>query len=1052
MQSQYPFTIYNASAGSGKTFTLVKEYLKILFQSNNQEQFKHILAITFTNKAVGEMKERIIETLTQFSSEEILKKPNSMFEAITEELQIESKALHHKSKKILNSIIYNYAAFDVSTIDGFTHKIIRTFAHDLKLPLNFEVELDQDSLLQEAVDSLIAKAGTNTELTKVLVDFAIEKVDDDKSWDIAYDFNKIAKLLVSENDLEPIEKLKDKSLEDFKTLKAQLKKDIQNIEVQIVETAQNVLTLIEECGLQFNDFTSSYLPKYFQKLTTRNFSANFDLNWQIALLNSESLYPKRVTSEIASTIDAIQSELMAAFNTTKDLIFKSRFLISFYKNVTPLSVLNAIYKELNGIKQEQNKMLISEFNTIISNEIKGQPTPFIYERLGEKFQHYFIDEFQDTSKLQWENLIPLIDHSLSSENLKQVQGSALLVGDAKQAIYRWRGGEAEQFIDLYSKKVFPFPNVPQHVDNLPANYRSFQEIICFNNSFFHYLSQTFFSHTDYADLYKDGSNQETSIEKEGYIQLDFLDLKDEDRDEIFPHKVLETITNCKANGFNYQDICVLVRRGKDGIAIAEYLNAASIPIMSSETMLVFNSPEVQFIDQLLNLLVQPENEEIKINALRYLAQKFEVNDQHQFFSHHLKQSLFQTFKSLETYHIYLTPNQLLQLPLYEIAETIVRHFNLVKTSNAYVQFYLDFVLEYTQKQGSSLSGFLEHSAHKKQSLSIISPQGQNAVQIMTIHKSKGLEFPVVIFPYADLKVYNEIDPKEWFELEAEHYNGFSHTLLNYNKENFKNYGEQGLSLYNKHEAALELDNINLLYVTLTRPIEQLYIISKKNVSDKELKNPKTFAGLFINYLKEKQKWSDHKTTYTYGNSTKMSEEKPTTTERIEQKEFISTSKESHNIKIVTNSGYLWNTEQEKAIEKGNLIHDIMAHINTKDDITFAITHFLDHSIINPHQAVVLQKTVRQIVEHNELNQYFTSENTIYNERDIISKSKVIIRPDRLVVNSKKEAVIIDYKTGHEAKSHQLQLDNYQNIIEEMPYKVIKKILVYINDDIKIVQF
>jgi ATP-dependent exoDNAse (exonuclease V) beta subunit len=320
---------------------------------------------------------------------------------------------------------------------------------------------------------------------------------------------------------------------------------------------------------------------------------------------------------------------------------------------------------------------------------------------------------------------------------------------------------------------------------------------------------------------------------------------------------------------------------------------------------------------------------------------------------------------------------------------------------------------------------------------------------MTIHKSKGLEFPVVIFPYADLDIYKEIDPKEWFPIQSENFNGFSHTLLNYNKD-FENYGDIGQQIYNRHQAALELDNINLLYVALTRPIEQLYIISKSNVSAKELENSKTFAGLFINYLKHEQEWHETNSTYTFGNVLKTSEQQESNKELVEHHEFISTSKESHNIKIVTNSGYLWNTEQEKAIEKGNLIHNIMAHINTKEDIVFAISHFLDTAIINSEQAEVLQKTVSQIVEHNDLKPYFNSENTIYNERDIISKNKRIVRPDRMIVNSKNEMVIIDYKTGTEDKKHMQQLHDYQNIIEEMSYKVTKKILVYINETIKIV--
>ena len=255
MHPNNSFTIYNASAGSGKTFTLVKSYLKILFRSNKLEQFKRILAITFTNKAVSEMKERVIETLKQFSNKTILTNPNTMFNSICEELEITPEALHEKSEVLLNTIIHNYAAFDISTIDGFTHKLIRTFAHDLKLPLNFEIELDQDALLNEAVDRLIAKAGTDKVLTNVLIDFALEKADDDKSWDVSYDFNKIAKLLVNETDIPYIETFKNKTLDDFKALKKQLKQDILETELIITETANSVLNLIKDSGLSFQDFS-----------------------------------------------------------------------------------------------------------------------------------------------------------------------------------------------------------------------------------------------------------------------------------------------------------------------------------------------------------------------------------------------------------------------------------------------------------------------------------------------------------------------------------------------------------------------------------------------------------------------------------------------------------------------------------------------------------------------------------------------------------------------------------------------------------------------------
>ncbi|WP_396602495.1 UvrD-helicase domain-containing protein [Algibacter sp. R77976] len=1040
MQQTHPFTIYNASAGSGKTYTLVKEYLKILFESNSPEAFKRILAITFTNKAVAEMKARIIETLTTFSDDAVLKSEDAMFKSICEELQMDPFKLHQKSKLLLNTILHNYAAFDISTIDGFTHKLIRTFAHDLRLPLNFEVELDQDSLLNEAVDSLISKAGNNDELTKVLVDFAIEKADDDKSWDVSFDFNKIAKLLVNENDMPFINTLKDKTLNDFKVLKAQLKKEILELEKDIIKNANTVLTLIEEAGLEHTDFSRGTLPNHFKKASVLNLSTLYDNNLEGYITERKSIYTKKLNPELASVIDGLLPEIEILFKTVKKQVFHLKFLKAFYKNITPLSVLKVINNELQILKDEQNKMLISEFNTIISNEISGQPTPFIYERLGEKFKHYFIDEFQDTSQMQWENLIPLLDNSLSGVN-----GSTMLVGDAKQAIYRWRGGKAEQFIDLFNKKSKPF-YLEQDVKNLEENYRSYKEIVNFNNGFFKFLANQVFNNDDYKALYEN-AHQNITEEKEGFVNLSFLELdKEDDRNEIFPESVLKTINSSLENGFNLEDICVLVRKKKEGVAIADYLSQHKIPIISSETLLINNSPEVVFINDLLLLLIKPENNEVKIKVLNYLTTLFSIEDKHDFFTNHINLSTDKLLKSLTVYNVFIDSNSLLQLPLYDLAETIVRTFNLVEKSNAYIQFYLDIVLDFSQKKGSDISGFLNYFEKKKESLSIISPQGQNAVQIMTIHKSKGLEFPVVIFPYADLDIYRELEPKEWFSLNKEKYNGFSHTLLNYNKD-FENYGDEGLRIYNKHQSEQELDNINLLYVVLTRAVEQIHVISTKDISSKGEVKSKKYSGLLINYLKQLGIWNDSEGVYSFGNEKRTSLSSSNKKETFTQESFISTAKEEHNIKVVTKSGLLWDTNQQEAIEKGNLIHNMMAQIKTSGDIDFVVNDFIKASIISKTQAISLKETIIAIVEHHKLKDYYTSNYTLYNERDIISKDNIILRPDRIVINAKNEAVIIDYKTGFEDKKHGQQLQTYQDVLEDMKIIVTKKILIYINDDI-----
>ena len=1037
------FKIYNASAGSGKTYTLTKSYLKILIKSKNPQQFKHILAITFTNKAVGEMKERIIEMLKLFSDEKSLSNPHPMFSDICKEITIAPEALHTKSKQLLKQIMHNYGAFDISTIDGFTHRVIRTFAHDLKLPVNFEVELDTERLLNEAVDSLISKAGSDKTLTNLLVDFAIEKTDDDKSWDISYDFKKIAKLLVSENDLPALESLKHKTIADFKELKTKLAKDLSALEKDIVKTATNTLTLIDESGLQDDDFTRKSLPNHFKKIRQKNFSIKFDATWQDDLIHGNTLHPKRVTESIASVIESIRPHLVDAFLNTKTKIFEAKLKKGFYRNLTPLSVLNVIQNELQLIKDEQNKLLISEFNKLISNEIKDQPTPFIYERLGEKFKHYFIDEFQDTSQMQWENLMPLIDNALSAAN-----GSAMLVGDAKQAIYRWRGGVAEQFINLYNKTEKPFQTQAE-VLSLETNYRSAKEIINFNNGFFEFLSTSFFNNTNYSNLYKNAA-QKTHKNVEGYVNIEFLDIsKDDDTAEIYAHEVYETITKCYENGYTSSDICVIFRKRKEGVAVANYLSEKGIKITSSETLLLKNSENIGFINSFLKLLLQPTNERLKINVLSFIAEQKQIKNKHSFFETHIKLNIKDLFQKLENFQMFLDKSHLLSLPLYDLVEHIIRSFNLHNTSDAFLEFYLDIVLEFTQKQNSDLSAFITYFEQEKDKLSVISPSSIDAVQIMTIHKCKGLEFPVVIFPFADLNIYKELEPKVWFPLDKMDDTGFETLLLNYNKD-VEHFGDIGKHIYDEHQSQLELDNINLLYVTLTRAVEALFIISKKDTDTKGKANSNTYSGLLVAYLKTIGLWLDNQLSYNFGTfeANTIKEQNVLNTKSLN---LISVPKEAHNLSVITKAGQLWDTKQEKAIERGNMVHLILSKIKTKQDTDFAFNDLLQSGDIKQAEVTELKKIVSNILEHPKLNNYFSNDYEIYNERDIITKSGDILRPDRININAKKEVTIIDYKTGEKKAFHKSQLNNYEDVLKEMNYTIQHKYIVYINAIIEVVE-
>ena len=1038
------FNIYNASAGSGKTFTLVKDYLKIVLTSKEFLPHRHILAITFTNKAVDEMKTRIVEALMTFSTPSILTQPDALFEQVVEELGSSPKEIYLKSKQLLSKILHNYAAFEISTIDKFTQKLIRTFAFDLKLPMNFEVELDTDLLLQKAVSRLLAKAGKNKALTKVLVEFAIEKADDDKSWNIALDLIKTAKLLTKESDAPFLEELSQRSLQDFDTFKSDLKNEISDTELLLVELSTQILELITASGIEFSDFTRGSLPKYFKGLASKKFDVSFTAQWQQSI-ETTPLYTKKTLPNVASAIDKLRPDLVAGFYKTKEAVYRIKYLKNIRKNTTPLSVLNLINQELKIIKDEENLLMISEFNTIISQQIKDQPAPYIYERIGEKFNHFFIDEFQDTSELQWENLIPLLTNTLAEEN-----GSSMLVGDAKQAIYRWRGGRAEQFINLHNTTTtFPFDATPSF---LPTNYRSCSQVVDFNNKFFKHLSTVVFTNETYKSLYQSPPQLEFN-KKTGYVNISFLEFeKGADKSLLYAEKVLKIIRSYldSSEEAAMKDICVLVRKRKEGVAVANLLSQSKIDIVSSETLLVAQSPEVKHIMNVLEYVHEPSNMQAKLELINHVVSYNDVGDPHLFRLKCIPLSRDSFFRTLQPLGLNFSARIALQLPIYEIVEYIISSFQLAKTSNAYIQFFLDFVIEFTQKSTTSVRQFIDYYNLKKETLSVVTPKGINAVQIMTVHKSKGLEFPVVIFPFAELDIYKELEPKEWMPMD-DSYAPFSHFLLNYNKD-FEAFGAQGATIFKDHQSKLELDNINLLYVALTRAVEQLYIVGNSTVAKNGSENLKTYSGLLINYLKTIGRWKDGTLEYPFGKLQNIDPPKRAKYPTLYQREFISTPKQHLKVSIATNSGYLWDTAQSEALERGNLIHLLLSKIYTKDDIEITVNDFFNTGAISLKQNDTLLSVLDSIVTHPLLVPYFSSEVEVYNEREIMTSNGKIIIPDRLVVFKDSTAVVIDYKTGDLYEKHETQLEKYSKIIEEMGYTVTKKILVYINPKLRIKVF
>ena len=1047
MQQPSIFQVYNASAGSGKTFTLVKEYLKILLSTENIFAFQKILAITFTNKAAGEMKERVLSSLEAFSEG----KETDLLQQILQEIPVDKSIIQVRSQKILDAILQNYSAFSITTIDSFTHKIIKNFAYDLGLSLNFEVEMDTQSLLKEAVDVLISKIGTDKKLTEILIDYSLDKTDDDTSWDITKELNDFAKILLNEDDIKHFKNLKNKTLDDFSSLKSSLFLHQKELQKSFKKTGNDCLDLINENGLDPKDFIRATIPNYFRDIVLKSFSIDFSARSATIdkAFENQQFYTKATSKEIASIIDQIAPEIFAFHQELKKIF--AQYLVNqlALKSIIPLAVLNHINSELETIKTQNNIRLNAEFNQLISDQLKEQPAPFIYERIGQRFQNYFIDEMQDTSELQWQNLIPLIDNALSQEN-----GSLLLVGDGKQAIYRWRGGKAAQFINLGSEHENPF-QTQKSLHNLDTNYRSFAEIIHFNNSFFTHLSP-FLANESYQKLFFEGNNQLENSKKGGFVTISFID-KEEEVDEVetenenqksaYPKKVFEKINAIK-NQFSLSEICVLTRTKKDGIAIANYLQEHEIPIISSETLLLKNNQKVVFIVNFLQLMHHPEDEETRFEILYFLQEHFKLkSSKHEFIDNCIKCENEQLFKKLKQFDVTFDIPQFQQLPLYEKIEEIIRSFRLVTSSDAYVQFFLDVVLE-QQNKGSDISDFLDFWEIKKESLSIVAPESANAVQIMTIHKAKGLEFPVVIFP-CDVDIYQQIKPKVWLDELPKNYEPFTELLVDFKKD-LQLISNRGTAIYKQQREELELDNFNLLYVALTRAVEQLHIITGDKLPKKEKENPTVFSEFFREFLKQHNYWKEGVFEYNFGESQRVSIPKNIgVTSEIHEK-FISIPWKDQNLVLLASASKLWDTAQGKAIEFGNLIHEMLSKIITFHDIEKVVSTYLNEGYVSEVDIEIIKKTIHEIVFHSTLKPYYSENVIVFNEREIVDNEKKIIIPDRLVFNNN-EVVIMDYKTGNQLPSHQQQLLKYEQVLKTMNFKVHEKLLIYIGDTIDVVK-
>lgn len=988
------------------------------------------------------MKTRIVDTLIGLSQPETPEKYRSMQQELVDRTGLTTQQMQQKAAEILKSIVHNFAAFDVSTIDAFTNRIIRTFAKDMGLATNFELELDVKSILSEAVDRLIAKAGEDEELTKTMIDFAIAKSNEDKSWDITYDLNNIAPLIGNENNYAPLQKLKGKSIADFKNFKNEIVQKRLSLESELQAIHTSFFKLLADKHLEEKDFFKSLVPKFFAKLKQIDYKKDmFTGAWQNELAD-KALYPSRVSDDKKEVMDALQPQIVALFSRVKALFTEADWLKKIATVLPQFSLLQQIQEEVESIKKERNLLLISDFNNKISESIKGQPAPFIYERLGERYRHYFIDEAQDTSRFQWQNLVPLLGEAMAGIDENGQQGTLTYVGDAKQAIYQWRGGDPAQFIGLAQ---IPGDNpfaAEKSIQHLPKNYRSYAEVVRFNNSFFTFISR-FLKVDAYRKLYENASQDQVKPEG-GYVNISFVEGKVKaETDLAYCERVLEIITDLTDKNHPKKDICLLVRTNKQGVVIADFLNEQGIPVLTSESLLVMNSPKVQFMTQLLALVLHPEDLEQKVEVLRFLHEFADLQvDKHQFLADGLHGEL-PLSDYLRTYGIGYEEEKIREMSLYNAVEYIVRSFQLVVTSDAYVQFFLDFVLAFTQTKNGGLTQFLDFWEQKKEKLSIVTSEGEDAIRVMSIHKSKGLEFPIVIYPFADDNLESTRMDTVWVASSSP-LDKIPTINVSVSKK-FMNYEGNAQRAYEELMEQKELDGFNVLYVACTRAEKQLYLISTLPKGKEERRTLPTF---FKAYLQKAGKWNDGTFNYAFGECLSKIKDEVAEENVIHENVFISSASSEHAIDIHTKSGSLWGSVQEEAIQQGNILHQIVSDVHSEDEVDSALQKALLKGIISSEEENKYRELIEEIIHHEALRDFFTKSWQVYNEREIIAQGEVL-RPDRININEKGKVVIIDYKTGEMRPEHANQVVKYANAIEEMGYSVKKKLLVYTHAGVKV---
>lgn len=1050
------YTAINASAGSGKTYTLVQRILMLCLAYENQhDAIKHILALTFTNKAANEMKERIIAWLKAFTKDDYATSKD--LEGIRTELSkrgitASAEDLHNRAKKVLDYVLHNYSMLNIGTIDKFNSRLVRSFSYELGLAHQFNLEIQSEPYLIEAVDKMLEEIGQDEQISEAFMDFVNYNLDNDERVSVNKALYRKAKDFVNDVHYEHLKGNTGFDWQAYSAAKENLREEIRDHRTKAKELAEHSLKIIKDAGLENSDFFggSNKTPVYFFESYLKNGNPKL-YGSQEEEINKVENYRKGASKTGKPKEHLILGMLDTLLENRQQVIshhIAAEKKAKILRELLPLKFNKEIQDKLKEIEDENDLVLLSKFNILISENLKNEPSAFIYEKIGTRYQHYFFDEFQDTSKMQWDNILPLRDNTINSD-----QHSFTLVGDPKQSIYRFRGGDSSLMLDiLNNKEQAP---VPVKVENLDNNWRSAKNIVDFNNRLYAFAAQNLGE--EHLDLFSAKAEQKPRKDLPGRVKVSLTEYT-QANDPFFENvadQMHHDIQECLNNGFSFSDITILCRYAREIQKLSQLLNNKKVQLggeelyiktISEKGLVLGLSDTLQAVVNCLRWQEQPDNLQHLV-AMMYTLRKLGRVELPDFSAAMLDIRHLQTVKPIEAlleerYGLQLRQKDTPNLNLYNYIEYYVHEFAVEKKETEFLLNFLENLYGFTQNSGLTVKDFLKFWDEEGADISIQASDNLDAIRLMTIHAAKGLEFPVVMIPmlnaHKDSKFHDWL-PLEGFDaLKSVHVGGFAGGLDIYDTS-IKDFNE--INTYRN-----KIDRFCTQYVATTRPVEQLFLYLQKPPVEKKTSEEHPAKIEIYEYVKQfNPEGQDAFDIYPEEfNSFKKHDLKDKPERNTLIINSLSEGRENmSNIKIATPSRQYQNTVE--TVRMGIFTHEILAKIKTPKDIEPVLERYVLSGEIGHEERQAIKERISAIVSHDEFSKYFLEGQKIINEKDIMISSNgeaALYRPDRLIETAE-GYYIIDFKTGAEKDKHGQQVSDYQKVLERLGKKVLETKIIYI---------